>query len=72
MIPIARQIGFALRGERVRRGLSQEALTASSGLSERTVRRIENGESMSVHTIDAVLRALRMRLVVRLEPVSPS
>ena len=71
MIPIARQIGVALRGERVRRGISQEALTQSSGLSERTVRRIENGESMSVHTIDAVLRALRMRLVVRLEPVSP-
>ena len=39
------QIGTRIRRLRNKKGLSQEALADRSGVSHRTVQRIENGES---------------------------
>jgi transcriptional regulator with XRE-family HTH domain len=62
-------VGEALRSQRERLGLSQDAVASRSGISTRTLRRLEQGAG-GPYTLAAVLSVLRVRLVVRLEPTT--
>lgn len=64
----SRAIGRALRRERERAGLSQDAVAYLSGMSVRHVARVEGGESLASGSLDKMLKALNVRLVVKLEP----
>lgn len=60
-------IGEAVKRERLRQGLRQEDIAAKSGLGLRTVSKLEAGSSSpNLGTVEAIARALGMRLVVRL------
>lgn len=65
-------IGEAIRRERLRQGLTMAALGRRTGLDRRTILRLERGEILAANSLGWVLEALRVRLVVRLEPVTPS
>ena len=56
-------LGAVIRDERLRRGLSQEALADLSGLSRTHVGEIERGEvGLSFSTVQAVAQGLGMPL----------
>lgn len=59
-------IGRLIAEERERRGWHQDHLARRAGIHERSLRRLERGESLRPVTLQMVLRALRMRLQVRL------
>lgn len=63
----SRTIGLAIRNERESRGMRQFDLAWRAGLSERQLSRMECGEALASASLDAVLKALGVRLVVRLD-----
>ena len=63
------EIGRRLRRERLDRNLTQAELASRSGVSEDTIRSIENGYNTSIKTLIRLLRA--MGLVGRIESLVP-
>ena len=54
-----------LMAKRDRDGISQRALSARSGVAQKTISRIENGyDAPSMETLSKLARALNMRIVV--------
>ena len=63
------EIGERLRRERLDRNLTQAELEARSGVSEETIRNIENGHNSSIKTLVRLLRA--MGLLGRIDSLVP-
>lgn len=60
-----KQIGAAIRRERRRKGLSQEALGRKVGLRQATVSKLEKGEpATQLRTLLNTLTALDLQLVI--------
>ncbi|MBL9121810.1 MAG: helix-turn-helix transcriptional regulator [Phycisphaerae bacterium] len=71
---VLRLLGERLSQYRLRRNLSQEALAQEAGVSERTLVRLEQGESTQLANLARVLRALGLlaSLGDLVPPVPPS
>jgi transcriptional regulator with XRE-family HTH domain len=52
------KIGLVIRDMRLKKGLSQEELSKMSGISVRTISRIESGLSGNLHTIKMIFNVL--------------
>jgi DNA-binding XRE family transcriptional regulator len=65
-----RNVGSAVRHAREAKGWSQAHLAQASGLSRRTILRIENGTSCSGESLMALGAALEMDLIPPTEPKS--
>lgn len=68
MVRSAKQLGSLIHNERMRRGLSQQALADLVGTGQKTISHIENGkEGTRVETIFSLLATLEleMRLAAR-------
>ena len=52
-------------------GLTQREVAERAGLSVRTISRLESGDIPVIHQLDAMLRAMGLRLEVSLEPLHP-
>lgn len=52
------ELGERLRGERLRRNLTQQQLAEDAGVGRMTVQRLEDGESGSLASLIRILRAL--------------
>jgi len=63
------EVGERLRRERLDRNLTQAELEARSGVSEETIRNIENGHNSSIKTLIRLLRA--MGLLGRIDSLVP-
>ena len=61
--PLLREIGYVVRNERAKRGMTRKMLAKQSAMSERFIAQIEGGEgNPSVLTLDAIARAMAMDL----------
>lgn len=68
MVRSAKQLGSHIHNERVRRGLSQQALADLAGTGQKTISQIENGkEGTRLETIFSLLATLdlEMKLTAR-------
>jgi len=63
------ELGNRLASERLRQGSTQAALASRSGVSKRTIERIESGHSAQFGSVISLLRALS--LLDRLEQLTP-
>lgn len=63
------ELGNRLASERLRQGSTQAALAHRSGVSKRTIERIESGHSAQFGSVISLLRALS--LLDRLEQLTP-
>lgn len=61
-IRTSRALGAAIRGERTRQRLSQQALAARAGISRETVVALEKGQAGNLATLFSVLAALDIAL----------
>ncbi|MDG4804717.1 helix-turn-helix transcriptional regulator [Micromonospora sp. WMMD980] len=67
---LVRQIAHALRHERERAGLTQQALADRAGLSQAAIARIERGDRLpSLTTAERLLTALGRQLRIEVEPL---
>jgi transcriptional regulator with XRE-family HTH domain len=57
---ILAEMGARLRRERLDRNLTQSEVARRSGVSEKTIVKVENGHNSSVSTLIRILRALGM------------
>jgi HTH-type transcriptional regulator/antitoxin HipB len=63
MVRSARQLGTLIHNERVRRGMSQQALADLAGTGQKTVSHVENGkEGTKLETIFGLLAALDLEM----------
>ena len=53
------KIGIVIRDMRLGKGISQEELSKMSGISVRTISRIESGLSGNLHTIEMIFKVLK-------------
>ena len=61
--PLLREIGYLVRNERAKRGMTRKMLAKQTGTSERYLAQIELGEgNPSVLTLDAIARGLGLDL----------
>lgn len=61
--PLLREIGYVVRNERAKRGMTRKMLAKQTGLSERFIAQIELGEgNPSVLSLDAIARGLTLDL----------
>jgi XRE family aerobic/anaerobic benzoate catabolism transcriptional regulator len=61
--PLLREIGYLVRNERAKRGMTRKMLAKQTGMSERYLAQIELGEgNPSVLTLDAIARGLGLDL----------
>jgi HTH-type transcriptional regulator/antitoxin HipB len=68
MVRSAKQLGALIHNERMRRGLSQQALADLTGTGQKTISHIENGkEGTRLETIFSLLATLdlEMKLTAR-------
>lgn len=65
-------LGSAIRGERMRAGLTQAQLAERAGMSRATVISVESGSRFDIVTLLALTKALRLELslMARVEPVA--
>jgi len=63
---------YRIRQLRLEKGWSQEQLATISGLSTRTVQRIENGEQASLETLTAIAAALGLQVSDLSQPTQPN
>ncbi|GAA3759314.1 helix-turn-helix domain-containing protein [Micromonospora maritima] len=67
---LAGQVARAVRHERERAGLTQQALAGRAGLSQAAVARIERGDRLpSLPTVERLLGALGRQLRIEVEPL---
>ncbi|MFI7219023.1 helix-turn-helix domain-containing protein [Micromonospora maritima] len=67
---LAGQVARAVRHERERAGLTQQALAGRAGLSQAAVARIERGDRLpSLTTVERLLGALGRQLRIEVEPL---
>ena len=60
---LLREIGYVVRNERAKRGMTRKMLAKQTGMSERFLAQIETGEgNPSVLTLDAIARGLTLDL----------
>ncbi len=57
---ILKELGRRLASERLRQGRTQAALAVDSGVSKRTIERIESGHSAQIGSVISLLRALNL------------
>jgi XRE family aerobic/anaerobic benzoate catabolism transcriptional regulator len=70
--PLLREIGYLVRNERAKRGMTRKMLAKQAGMSERFIAQIELGEgNPSVLSLDAIARALTLDLFDLLPAVKP-
>ena len=63
MVRSAKQLGSLLHNERVRRGMSQQALADLTGTGQKTISHIENGnEGTKLETIFSLLATLDLEM----------
>ncbi len=67
---ILSEIGDRLRRERLNRNLTQQELAERSGISEKTIRKVEDGHNFSAKTLIRLLRAVG--LVGRIDALLPA
>ena len=67
---ILKELGRRIASERLRQGRTQAALAADSGVSKRTIERIESGHSAQIGSVISLLRALA--LLERLDQLIPA
>jgi len=61
--PLLREIGYVVRNERAKRGMTRKMLAKQAGISERFIAQIELGDgNPSVLSLDAIARALTLDL----------
>lgn len=53
------KIGIVIRNMRLRKGISQEELSRMSGISVRTISRLESGLSGNLYTIEMIFKVLK-------------
>jgi len=67
--PLLREIGYLVRNERAKRGMTRKMLARQTGMSERYLAHIELGEgNPSVLTLDAIARGLGLDPVELMPP----
>lgn len=66
---VLKELGRRLASERLRQGRTQASLATDSGVSKRTIERIESGHSAQIGSVISLLRALS--LLERLEQLLP-
>ena len=70
--PLLREIGYLVRNERAKRGMTRKMLAAQANMSERFVAQIELGVgNPSVLTLDAIARALTLDVFDLLPAATP-
>jgi len=57
------RLGGSLRAEREKHGMSRACLAGLTGLTVRSLRRLEQGECIGSHSLDRVLNVLSLDLV---------
>jgi len=63
MVRSAKQLGSLIHNERVRRGISQQALADLTGTGQKTISRIENGkDGTKLETIFSLLATLDLEI----------
>ena len=63
MVRSAKQLGSLIHNERVRRGMSQQALADLTGTGQKTISHIENGkEGTKLETIFSLLATLDLEM----------
>ena len=63
------KLGKSIRARREQRGLSQEAFARTSGISRRTLTRLESGDpAVRIGTFEQAAQALGLRLVLAESP----
>lgn len=55
---ILNELGLRIKTARIRAGMTQEALSAQSGVAKSTVERVEKGQSVQLLNLVKLLRAL--------------
>jgi XRE family aerobic/anaerobic benzoate catabolism transcriptional regulator len=69
---LLREIGYLVRNERAKRGMTRKTLAKQTGMSERYLAQIELGDgNPSILTLDAVARGLNLDLFDLLPAVEP-
>jgi transcriptional regulator with XRE-family HTH domain len=63
----SRAIGEAFKKKRRSMGIHQADMALRAGMSARQLSRIEAGEALASTSLNALLKAMNVRLVVRLE-----
>lgn len=66
---VAEDIGATIKSERERRGWTALRLATRVGLDERTIRRIESGETCNLRSTTAILDAFGLELTVTRKPL---
>lgn len=57
---ILKELGERVKTERIRQGMTQETLSAKSGVGKSTVERFEKGESLQLLNLIRILRTLNL------------
>lgn len=65
LVRTAKQLGAALRNERVRQGLTQQSLSQLTGIGQKTISQVENGKlGVKLDTIYTLLAVLDLEFVM--------